>query len=313
VDGRFFPKNFALRTTRNGVCRSEGNHVRLVGVNHTLYLLASKGREDIERSLVIESNAGTGELDLKALETEFMVLEFVLGQTLYFPSLIAFNSAGSPIAWKGLGWGRRRRTTNPRVPPAPLDEERYVAKLFRKAAVARATKPDLRLEIPLCYYVESLEDHLDGAYLKLQVALEALADRLIKQTPMPPLLVKNARAWEEYAELIRPTAAKHARSRSDARILMNKLRSAMQRPSTKKVEEAFRQRRVALLPEEMKALAARNRVAHAALMSDPEGRNVERDRDCVNLVRTLLVRLISLAIGYRDVIADPTGRARSVR
>jgi hypothetical protein len=145
------------------------------------------------------------------------------------------------------------------------------------------------------------------------VALEAFATRLLRsQQHKDAPLVSDPSAWVAFVESISATIQEHAATGEDKATLLEKVKSARHRPTTSRVGEAFRKFGASLSRDEDREVRGRNRVAHAALMSDPADRDVSRDHRRVRLVRELLVRLVALAVGYAGPIGGAIARPRSV-
>jgi hypothetical protein len=169
--------------------------------------------------------------------------------------------------------------------------------------------------VALVYYVESLWEHLDGAYLKLQVALEATADRWlrhIKAQPAPPL-VPDFSAWTQWIDSHSGSLHSMAQPGKGAQFI-KKLLNQGRTPSTSKVALAFKYFAFALSSPLLDEVNGRNAVAHAALMSSAaaESRDVDRDLDRVGTVRVLLTALTSLIIGYRGPLLGPDIRDEQI-
>lgn len=274
------------------------DNLRLDGA-YTYYLVAVPNATERDHVLVVDLG-GSRWPDRELLGRDLAAMEFALGQPLTLTDLVGVDANGLPAAWIGLKFElHRSEAKRARAPiPTRLLGEPYIAELFRLVSAEQQRTPE-RLVVALAYYVESLfEPHLDGAYLKLQVALEATAKHLAGQKSGAVEIVKERRAWSRWIKSIAPIVRQLAVVGQEE-TLLGKIRNAAFIPSGRRVEVAFREHGLAL-PDELKVeVALRNVVAHAALMSNPGKRDVQRDLSRVGKVQTLLVALVALAVGYR--------------
>jgi hypothetical protein len=279
------------------IVANQGN-LRLDGA-YEYYLVAVPNSTEPHHVLVVDLG-GSRWPDRGSLGSDFAAMEFVLGQPLMLTDLVGVDATGRPIAWMGLKFEQHRAESKRLRAPTPTGQfrEPYIAELFRLVSAHQQRTPE-RLIVALAYYVESLfEPHLDGAYLKLQVALEATAKHLVGQKSGAVTIVKDRRAWSRWVKSIAPTVRQLAAVGQEETVL-GKIRNAAFIPSGHRVEVAFREFGLEL-PDELKAeVALRNVVAHAALMSTPGKRDVSRDVSRVGKVQTLLAALVALAVGYR--------------
>jgi hypothetical protein len=280
----------------------------LDGAAYRYYFVRTDTSDGPEYVLVVDTK-NAGALNISRLGQDLLCLQFTLGQPLEIRELVNVSPAGKAMGWQGLSC-RRRETGRESVPPIPTQYPGGVEALYTifRLATDRIADPQLRLSVPFDYYVESLYETLDGAYLKIHVALESLARRILtgdgnKEVP----LVENSAEWESYVDSIAAPIRQRTRNDTDAQILVNKVKSAKQRPATSRVEDAFKKYGIMLSKDESDEIKGRNRIVHAALMSDPDNRDVRADGARVAKLRVILVRLVALAIGYNGPISGPDG------
>ena len=100
----------------------------------------------------------------------------------------------------GLGFGFRpvrSRAVHDGPAPDRFEQERWLPMFFSK--LAQRLRDDRGLLIPLTAYLDARVEHLDGAYLKVQVALEAFSRLLVEEhlasTKKPTVLVRDTAKW----------------------------------------------------------------------------------------------------------------------
>src|SRR4051812_6798609 len=89
--------------------------------------------------------------------------------------------------------------------------------------------------VALGTYMDALDEHLDGAYLKLQVALETLSH--VVPGPDRAPLVAEPRKWDAWVTAHAEEIRAFGRDHVAAKKLVNKVRSAQNAPATDVVED----------------------------------------------------------------------------
>lgn len=308
IEGDFLGRTVAnLRFVERGpkTFRSAESNVRLDGKYQWTLVGA-------ERATFAIIDTGGAEFELKHVVTDFCALQLTYGARLGIDWLVGVDEEGLPVAWAGSGslvskQPTRSTTTHPPIPVNLHPGGRcWAAPFFKRSAESLAREGDRSTWIVFRTFMDSLEEHLDGAYLKLQVALEAMSYEVPR--PMAAVLVKDPPAWEKWVQNREAEISSHATDPEAARKLMNKVKAAQQLPSTDAVEDAFGVLLLRPPGDLMAELKQRSRSAHRFLMSRPDadggGRDVVNDWKRVRMMRTLLVAVYAKRIGYTGPIND---------
>jgi len=290
--------------------RFSARNLRLEGA-HTWYLLEVDPKED----LVVVVDGGPTPFDAHALGIDFTALQVALGTPLRLDVLVGFDGPGNVVGAAGVDLGGNRETKRRRRIDGPVPDDRdesWVSVFFHRLATAMARASELPWGVACNAYLDSDSDPtIDGQYLKLQVALEAFANALLKQAERktkaePRLLVKSRDAWvawvQEHADELRKMVADSAKQD----VFVNKVRSAMNLPSSGVVADALSRLDPPLIVDEMvlDEVERRNIPAHHATMNKPgEDYDIDRDVERVDVLRSLLVALIARACRYDGPIA----------
>jgi hypothetical protein len=230
---------------------------------------------------------------------DFRAMEFSLGASLLLDLLVGVDNEGRVVGAMGphLGFHRTgERFSLPPVPDEVSDEHLWIPALFQKIAATLAREDD-RAYIAVAGYLDALVDHLDGAYLKAQVALEAYAKHVIGRDK-PPSLVADLDAWHRWATGTKPEIEKLARDADAAKILLNKVKNAFQGSSTARVPAALMSLGMAVPAEALAEVAKRNISAHDFVMTHAKDRSIEDDVPRLRMVQSLLAGLVARAVGY---------------
>ncbi|WP_242344372.1 hypothetical protein [Anaeromyxobacter terrae] len=309
-------KRGSLRRTQGNLLiherKSEGIRSSLTNLllrgNYTWSLV---GKDD-EAFAIVET--GGVPLQRRSLVADFCALELAFGQHLGIEWLTGVDADGNPVAWSGTSGLDDPGEKQAREPPIPVGDEpvgSWLPEFFAQAARALADD-DATAWVFYNAYMDSLSEHLDGSYLKLQVALEALSSPYARGGQ--PQLVKDRDEWnawvDEHADAIRS----HAAGAGDSEKLLSKVKAAANRPTTDTVERAFATLALTLPPEASTEIRQRNVSAHRFLMNKPDAdRDLLRDWNRVRMIRALLVAVFAKSIGYsgpiggweRDALGGP--------
>ena len=279
--------------------RSEAN--LLLSGSYTWSVLGDK-----DEAVVIIDTDGRP-LDGMLAVADFCALQLTFGQRLSLPWLVGLDSSGTPVSWAGLAGLARDYSSRKVSAEPPIPAMRWITPgcwtpaFFAAAADALFTKRESPAWVVFNAYLDSLDEHLDGAYLKLHVALEAVCHEVNR--PSRPLLVKTPKAWlawvgERASEIealaVNPDAAKK---------LIGKVQAAMNSPATDTVEDALRALNLKVPSELLEEVAQRSRSVHRFLMNG-QGRDrvLVDDWQRVRRLRTVLVAVFARLIGYTGPI-----------
>lgn len=253
-------------------------------------------------------------LDREALSDDFVAMQFVFGGPCKMGFAVGLSQRGEVVAAMGLHFGFRPvkegtggdgpivdrfDTVNRWIPVA-------FAALCKKMADDRASP----LRVPLSGFLDAAGDHVDGAYMKIQVATEAFCHELPKPTGATTLVKDNA-AWIKWVTAHKDEIEAHATDSEAARKLLGKARNALQFPSTDAVEDGLAFLQIALPLDLLDEVRGRNRSVHRFLMSSERPRNVAADGLRVEKVKAVLTALVMKYAAYDGPIAgwerDETG------
>jgi hypothetical protein len=176
-------------------------------------------------------------------------------------------------------------------------------------SAAYRNRPELRLYIPVAFYVDALAEHfVQGRYLKLHVALESFAYWVSKVMPPDVPLVADDEKWSAWVAGQRDALRELAgQDQQDA--LYSMVAGISKSPRTsrlvKRVFATFRSDRSISMTCEMKdELVDRNLIVHTAEMLrdgiKPAGVDLYLDK--IAFVRSLLVGLVGLVADYQGAI-----------
>lgn len=299
----------------------DGNLAICAGSGWSAHNLALRGEYDLylvqnrkaKTTILIVDTRGQ-EFDHEALGVDFMAMEFALGRALRLDHVVAVDDALQIVGGAGLGFGSGTEDRrNGRCPvAASLDlyanfesvdaEHIYVPVLFSLVAQAmRDEGPDSAIVTAIAAYLEATEaSSIHASYLLVQVALEALAAEMIEKTC--GVLVSDPAAWLAFVDS-NETAIRHfGRDDQTATKLVNKVRNALQAPSTDRVATAFQQLELEVPDAALKEIPLRNKSAHRYVMAKESEANVQQLADRLAIVQTLLVALIAKRVSFRGPI-----------
>lgn len=289
------------------------SHLRLEG-RYTWYVLDRRPDENAI-NVVVEA-AQPSELDWNAVGSDFMALQFALGVPLQLETLVALDEPGNVIGCAGAALGSRPARRRPLDGPVPYSRqgECWVAVLFHRLAAAMATS-ELPYALACHAYLDSVaEATIDGAYLKLQIALEEFARSLRKQEESAAgiaraptrLLVRDKDTWiawvDDHVAELRGMVAEG----ENPAVFVDKVRSAMNLPSSGVVADVLARLDPPLVVgrDVLNEVRQRNIPVHSGRMNKPGvDYVVDRDVERLDILRSLLVALVSRACGYDGAIS----------
>ncbi len=273
---------------------------------YTYYLVP--GSDEGRWFLIIDSGSAPPVRD--ELNADVLALQFVLGTSFSFDVLCGLDEGGNAVAFLGGRYGRRDGRRSEDVVPRWLIQEHWPSAFLAAISTAYRKRPELRLYIALSFYLDSLAGHhVEGRYLDLHVALEALAFWFLRAEGIeePPLVVKDK--WKPWLKENKATIRSLATAGlEDA--LYSKVTSLPKRSSGRVVEAAFKHFGLTISPEMSKELAGRNDIVHTAIMFSDRPEDVEEYRERIAIVRTMLVALLARIVGYDGAILGWTREPR---
>jgi hypothetical protein len=213
--------------------------------SYDYYLLNA---EDRKRPWLVVDTKRSGVPDLDLLTTELRAIQFALGANLAVDTLYGVEQ-GRTVAHAGRPMGRRpfRYTHLGRPVPQPWRGPFWPSLLFRcLTRTGEESSARRHLYLPLSYYLDAMDDHLDGQSLRLHIGMEAFAKHL--STPKPALLVKDADEWKMWVKEVTDAIRERA-TVEGFDTLIQKVSNAFQPPSGRLVEGALAELGVTIPPD----------------------------------------------------------------
>lgn len=284
---------------RNGRVGRAG--IRLQG--NYLWHLVERGKE----CAVLIDPKGTP-LNPRLLSFDFHALQVTFGKPLRLGVLSGLDESGQTRCWAApLSGGHRRVTAGNPYGPSPLPDggrpEVWEPAFFEALAKAMNCPDPKPFFLAMNAYLDSVDEGtLDGKYLALHVALEALCRY---DEPDQPDLVHNRAAWLAWVKEHKEEIVAHANP-ADAHILMDHVLQAFQRHrSNDAVQSHFAKLGLDLPDDIREEIKGRHQAVHRMLMNaaeDDERRDFHRDIDRIIMVRTLLIVALAARSGYQGPI-----------
>lgn len=298
----------SLRNSHNVIVRGReeetGRGLWLEGAERSYFLIDETDfQADSSESTIDLLAFGGDDVSRKHLWHDFRALEFLLGRRLCVETIAGIDATGAVVRVYGGVIGSLHPRNCSVAPAVPLlGIKTWLAPFFSKLSRAQAERRELALHVPLSYYVESLGGFVDVEFLALQVALEAFAKVVLNaRTTEKKLAVKDRKAWNKWIEEHADELRSHSVPGKEES-LVNRVRELSRNPTGRHVEDAFGSFGQMLLPEQVAVIEDRNTVAHTALMIKDGVYDFQRDLSKIALVRSMLVALLGLAIGYKGQI-----------
>jgi hypothetical protein len=317
------PRDTCLWVGRvHGVSKiDDGNLAICAAGSWSGYNLSLSGRYDLylvqnrkAKTTILVVDTHGQEFDHETLGVDFMALEFSLGRALRLDHVVAIDDTLEVVGGAGLGFGtgvEDGRTGRCPV-AASLDlyanfdrvdaEHMYVPAMFSLIAQAiRDEGPDSAIVTAVAAYLEATEaSSIHASYLLVQVALEALAAEMTEKTS--GVLVSDPAAWLAFVDSNEAAIRHFGRDDEAATKLVNKVRNALQAPSTDRVATALRQLELEVPEAALKEIPLRNKSAHRYVMAKESEADVQQLADRLAIVQTLLVALIAKRVSFRGPI-----------
>jgi len=275
------------------------DHVYLKGA-YDYYLLRT------ERGWVFAVwTGGTEAPSPEALYLDIIAMQVALGQRFRVEHLVGLDSDGRAVAARSVGSGATHPRRGSCYPAVPLGESSrcWMAPFFIRLSAALRAPQDIGLRVPLVFYLNALGDHLDGAYLRHHVAVEAFAKTLRTNVikPTQSTLVADEERWSSWLSSQEETIRSLA-TEGHGELLLQKIQQARTAPTGKLVREAYRHYGIELTPRMVRELKDRNYTVHTGRMRNAKKRDLKRDIEKLGVIRMLSLGLIACAVGYRGKI-----------
>jgi hypothetical protein len=246
-------------------------------------------------------------LDQKLLGQEVQALEFALGSSYRIATFLALDRKHRPVGAANASFDLYLDTKKRRCPVSGSrsDDHGYWPPVLASAVareLSKETKEDAPCRVTTTAYRDSLSGHVHKRYLLAQVALEAIAKKVIPKSNAGSL-VKNVRAWHAWIKSADAEIRKHASDEESARILLNKLKDNVpQRPSGEAVLAALEHYGLKVPEEALKEIGLRNPSVHGFVMFKDEMPDANELLKRIAIIQTLLVALLAKYVGYSGPI-----------
>jgi hypothetical protein len=273
----------------------------LEGASLRFFLLEREKSEDLEFDMLVFAPT-SGMLSAKELRMDQLALRFCLGQHLFVEQMIGVDADGRAVEVRGTHLGsppRRGHRAAPAIPAHPRTA--WIAPLFTKLSRAFSNRGEL--VTASTYYVEAVGRFLDSEYLEVQVALEGLAKALAEHDGVAePQSVRDRSAWKKWVKDHDTEIRSHAPPGGE-KWLVDRIYEVVRRATGRLVADAFVRYGRPLGDEQQEIVGDRNAVAHTSSMTPDGTYVVDRDIRKIRMVRSMLVALICVAVGYYGKIA----------
>ena len=272
-------------------CAQRGFRLR----GHHTYYIVSHQEHDY---LVIDT--GGEPLDIKHLSFDFMTLEFVAGTRLGLGFMQGLNVEGKVVAHAGGSYGHRRRngeheTSRPAIGRPQLVESGWAIAFFDATCAAHEQHSEYDLDSALGFYLNSIGDVVDGECIKLHIALEGLALRMVGKAKV--YRTQDHKSWLRWCD-DNADAIKNLSLKGKETSLFDAVRRADAIGASSVVEVAFTQLDIKLPPLVLVELETRNKLVHEGRLPRNVPFDVDRFVLHADAPRTLLLALIAKAVGY---------------
>jgi hypothetical protein len=277
--------------------RIDGRHLR-VEANYCWHVV--RGKDD--KSWVILDTLGAP-FDLDRVRNDFLALQLAMGVPLRLDTLVGLDEPGKAIAARGLRFGgRHARDRDGRWMndgPVPSDH----IPLFAKSMALALNKTGVLRTAVSAYLDTVVEPTIDGSYLKLHVALEAVCGA-IPRDGKDQVIVKDSKAWTRWVRGLEKEIRRHALAPEWEEALVGKLHGAKMLPSSSTVTDAIARLKppLVLCKTSLAELKKRNIPAHYYVMNKTGDYVVDRDVGRIELLKTVLVAISARLAGYAGPI-----------
>jgi hypothetical protein len=288
--------NLAL-VERSSNSRSSQRAFRLQG-GVTWYLLNTVPRS----KCIVVVDANGREFSREELIRDVQCLELALGGPVKLECLVGIDAQRATVAARAVG--HMPRASGKHRCPVPDDvfqADEWMPGFFQLLA-KRIHEPNPEaLIIGIVSYLDAETDHLDGAYLKAQVGLEAIAKRLVGEGT-PEIIVRDEAEWRTWLATLKSVMRQHLSDPKKFDAVYGKFVSAMYAPSGDLVKRAFDHYAVPLPAEQIAEVKKRNYPAHGFLMNSELEYDFDADVRRLEMVQTMIVALLACHVGYSGPI-----------
>lgn len=287
-----------MRVNEKGPEWSIGRHGCALEGRYGWYLLPMDGKADQKNSYLVVLDPRSIEIEREALRADLLAMQFAFGVSVKLDSLLGLDAERRPVAAISTGYFVRDiQGSRAPVPDFLADGEVWPPELFRRLALQIQGDGLEPLIIAITSYLDSASDHLDGAYLKAQVGLEAFAKRMAARSS-PELVVKDATEWKNWVESLRDLVKQKLLDPGKTDMVLGKFSSAMHAPSGELVAKVLSASGIKLPKEITEEIRKRNYPAHGFLMNKDTRIEIDRDSRRLEIVQTLIGALVALHVGY---------------
>jgi hypothetical protein len=240
------------------------------------------------------------------IKFDLATFEFLNGITIRVDDGFRMAPDGTTVGAEQINFGFRPvpRPHNSESPLALRLWSMCAFDLFQKLAVRLAE--DKLTQMAVSTIADSHIDHLDGAYLKIQVGIEALC--VSKLSTEKRILVKDKNLWLAWCQSREDEIKAMALNETLAKSLYGKVEGAFQSTATTKVPEYLSQRFSGIPETVNNELKNRHPAVHEYQMSAPISEG-ERDwiLDVKHLcrLRFILTAVIAEACRYSGPLREP--------
>ncbi|MBX7123957.1 MAG: hypothetical protein K1X42_17660 [Opitutaceae bacterium] len=290
--------NLSLVERGDGWSRAIGTAYCMSGSYKWYIVPESESAQANQSSTLLVDPAGKS-VTRATLRSDLLALEFAFGGSLSLDYLVGLDHGRVVAGALSLGSiGRGATNYRPPVPHEYSDFPLWGPEFFRLLA-AKLRQDGLEpLIIPITAYLDSERDHLDGAYMKAQVGLEAFAKRVTRHGS-PALVVKDAKAWKQWASSLSTTIRAHLVDEKHLDAVLGKFIAAMHAPSGDLVRQALATHGITIPKHVADEIRKRNYPAHGFLMNPTLAYDFDGDVRRLELVQTLLAALVACYVGYK--------------
>lgn len=296
------------RVKSNGFRCGNKRHFFLSGAYDYYFIQCDHEKQERTWQLIIDTR-GAAVPEPEVWGRDFLVLQFVLGRQMRLPVLVGVTADHRTVA-STVGNTRWGHLTQSSFPPVPIErnnsdfiDESWATTLFEKIGATWRNNVGLdnAFAIAIEMYLDAMNYHLDFDYLRLQVALEAVAFWILKHNAgEEPKIVHDTKKWEAWVKKNEAEIRNHACDGFENDLYLN-VKRIWRLPSGRVIRTAFEGFDISLTEDMNQELRGRNEVVHQGLMA-PGGYEIDRDLRRVAMTRTMLIALIAKASGYGGAI-----------
>lgn len=237
-------------------------------------------------------------VEREALVRDVLAMQFCVGGPIEIPHLVGIDAQRRCVAAVSIEhFSRRSERHRSPVPDHIREAAVWIPALFQLVAMKLNAEGLEPLVIAIASYLDAEADHLDGAYLKAQVGLEAFAKRLARGGQAEQL-VRDEKAWRIWVDALRPAIESHLVDPTRLDTVFGRFLAARFAPTGEVVRRVFAERGIALPDDAVAEIKKRNYPAHGFLMNSALEHDIDRDYRRLEMIQTLLAALVAQHVGY---------------